>query len=190
MSSLDSTLTTPSDRKGNTIQTLNGNAPVLTDDQTKLAMQELNQTAYVQKFPQVERRFADPPVDLQKIGLFSFVPAVGAKPNEQGLFGFAKLRGNFATEHEANLQAEKIVREVDSYHQIYHTYVGRPFPVTLSSEFSKEVERVDIRKEMSQSISADVKEKREKEQREIEEIKQREKELLEDVSRAEEPTDD
>lgn len=165
-------------------------APPLTDSEVKKALPELNVTSFVERFPQVERRFADPPVDSQRIGLVSFVPAKGATPNEAGIYGFAKLRGNFASEVEANERAEFLIRNVDSYHQIYHTYVGRPFPLTTSSDYSKEVTKVDLQKEMSTSISDDVRKKREKEQRDIEEIKNRERELLEDVKKAPEENKD
>ena len=177
MSSLrESTLTTPEDRENKNFK-LDTNHEPLSDKQTKSAMKKLNTDV----FPEVERRYTDPVIDLQKIGLFSFVPARGATPNQQGIYGFAKLRGNFATENEANERAENIIRNVDSYHQIYHTYVGRPFPLTVSSDFSREVSRVDLKKELSSAVNDDVKKKRDKEQKEMEEIKQREKELLDDV---------
>ena len=186
----ENTLTAPEDRDKNNKFNLDQTAPPLTDSQTTSAMKELNDTAFVERFPQIERRFVDPPLDLQKIGLISFVPAKGAKANENGVYGFAKLRGNFASELEANEQAERIVRNVDSYHQIYHTYVGRPFPLTVSSAYSKEVNRVDMQKEAASAIGDDIRKKREKEQQEIEEIKNREKELLEDVKKTEENRDD
>lgn len=169
---------------------LDSTAEPLTKPQLEQAMQSLNVTSFVENFPHVERRFADPQLDNQKIGLISFVPAKGAKPNEQGVYGFAKLRGNFATEVEANEQAERLIRNVDSYHQIYHTYVGRPFPLTTSSDYSKEVAKVELQKEMATSISDDVRKKREKEQKDIEEIKNRERELLEDVKKAPEENKD
>lgn len=188
--SKENTLTAPTDRDPNNKFRLDQAVPPLTEGQVSEAMKELNVTAFVERFPEVERRFADPPIDMQKIGLISFVPAKGAKPNEQGIFGFAKLRGNFASETEANEQAERIVRNVDSYHQIYHTYVGRPFPLTISSDYSASVNRVDLQQATSASISNAVREKREKEQREIEEIKNRERELLDDVKKTEENRDD
>lgn len=169
---------------------LDTTADPLTKQQLGEAMQTLNVTSFVERFPQVERRFADPQLDNQKIGLISFVPAKGSKPNEQGVYGFAKLRGNFANEVEANEQAERLIRNVDSYHQIYHTYVGRPFPLTTSSDYSKEVAKVELQKEMTTSISDDVRKKREKEQKDIEEIKNRERELLEDVKKAPEENKD
>jgi hypothetical protein len=186
----ENTLTTPSDRDLNTKFRLEQNAPPLTEEQVTLALKTLNNTSFTEKFPEVERRFVDPPIDLQRIGLISFVPAKGAKPNEQGVYGFAKLRGNFASEVEASEQAEKLIRNVDSYHQIYHTFVGRPFPLTISSDYSKEVSKVDLRKETTKAIEEDVKRKREKEQKEIEEIKEREKNLLEDVKKTDENKDD
>lgn len=175
----ESTLTTPSDRDLSKNFKLDSSHECLTDKQTTNAMKVLNKN----NFPEVERRYADPVIDLQKIGLFSFVPARGATPNNQGIYGFAKLRGNFANENEANERAEDLVRNVDSYHQIYHTYVGRPFPLTVSSEFSKEVTKVDLKKELSNAVNDVVKQKRDKEQKEVEEIKEREKELLDDVKK-------
>lgn len=186
--SKESTLTSPSDRTSEL--RLDGNVAPLTDTQLADAKNELNVSSYVERFPQVERRYADPPLELQKVGLISFVPAKGATPNEKGVYGFAKLRGNFATEQEANEHAERLIRNVDSYHQIYHTYVGRPFPLTQSSDYSKEVNQVDLQKEMSNAMSDDIRKKREKEQKDIEEIKNREKELLEDVKKTEENRDD
>lgn len=186
----ESTLTSPSDRNTTSEFRLDQNVAPLTDVQVSDAMKELNVSSYVERFPQVERRYADPPVELQKVGLISFVPAKGATPNEKGVYGFAKLRGNFASEQEANEQAERLIRNVDSYHQIYHTYVGRPFPLTQSSEYSKEVNQVDLQKEIASAMSDDIRKKREKEQKDIEEIKNREKELLEDVKKTEENRDD
>lgn len=186
----ESALTAPSDRNPEKKYLPDQNAPALTTEQTQEAMKALNVTSFVERFPVVERRYADPAVDLQKIGLISFIPAKGATPNDKGVFGFAKLRGNYASEEEANARAEFIVRNVDSYHPIYHTYVGRPFPLTESSDYSKEISRVDLRKETTESISADVKSKREKDLQEIEEIKRREQELLEDVKKEKEATDD
>lgn len=186
----ESSLTAPMDRNKEIKFKLDHTTPPLTNEQTKKAVESLNCNSHITRFPKVERRFADPPLMNQAIGLVSFVPAKGATPNPQGVYGFAKLRGNFASELEANDQAERIIRSVDSYHKIYHTYVGRPFPITVSSEYSKDVSEVDMNREMKEAFAEDVKKKREKEQREIEEIKEREKLLLEDVKKAEEDPSD
>lgn len=179
----ETSLTAPSDRNPETRWAPDIHAEPLTIEQTKEAVKELNNSDFVERFPRVERRYADPTMQLQRIGLLSFVPAKGASPNEKGVFGFAKLRGNFATEVEARARAEFLIRNVDSYHQIYHTYVGRPFPITVSSDYSREVDRIDLRKEMQEDYGDDVKRKRAKEEKEIEEIKEKEKRLLEDVKK-------
>jgi hypothetical protein len=179
--SIDSSLTTPCDKTQDKL-VLSKNPP-LTEKETTLAMNELLVSDFVNKFPRVERRYADPPSPLQTYGLISFIPAKGATPNEKGIYGFAKLRGNFATPVETDQQAEKLIKEVDSYHKIYTTYVGRPFPLTLSSDYSKETTEVDMRKDIQDTVSFDIKSKREKEEREMKEIKDREAQLKEDVSR-------
>lgn len=122
---------------------------------------------------------------MQYIGLISFTPAKGATANENGVFGFAKLRGNFASEIDANQRAEYLIRNVDSHHQIYHTYVGRPFPITTSSQYSGKTEEVDIRKEMTKSISENVRSKKEDDQKTMKDMIDREEKLKEDVKKEE-----
>jgi hypothetical protein len=183
----ETTLTTPDDRAGNF--KIDTDVPPLSETETKEAMRALNRNEYI-TYAKAERRFADPVLDMQKIGLVSFVPAKGAKPNDRGIYGFAKIRGSFPNEMEANERAEFLIKNHDSYHQIYHCYVGRPFPLTTSSDYSREVSKVELNKQMAEAIGQDVKEKREKEQRDIEEIKKREQELLDDVKLTEENKDD
>jgi hypothetical protein len=139
-------------------------APSLSEDEVVAAMKSLNNSKFTEKFPKVDRTYADPPPSLQNIGLISFTPAKGAKPNENGVYGFAK------------------------HHQIYHTYVGRPFPITASSDYSAETTEIDIRKQMTESISENVKQKKKDESQTMQEIKDREEELKKDV--AEDKTED
>jgi hypothetical protein len=127
-------LTAPADRDREKKWRPEQGAPPLTEDEVEAAISTLDNTSFTVKFSRVDRTYADPPISLQTIGLLSFTPAKGATPNDNGVFGFAKLRGNYASELEAKQRAEAIIRNVDSYHQIYHTYVGRPFPVTASSK--------------------------------------------------------
>ena len=148
-------------------------------------MKVLNNTDFTDKFPMVDRTYADPTLPMQIVGLISFTPAKGATPNENGVFGFAKLRGNFASEIEATQRAEFLIRNVDSYHQVYHTYVGRPFPITTSSKYSAETDEIDIRKETTKSVSHNIKEKRSTDDQQIKEIKQREEKLLAESKREE-----
>jgi len=171
-------LTSPSDRDRDNKWRPEQGAASLTNAEVKVAVDTLDNDSFTNKFPRVDRTYADPPIMLQTIGLVSFTPAKGAVPNSNGVFGFAKLRGNYASEMEAKQRAETIIRNIDSYHQIYHTYVGRPFPITASSKYSAEADEIDIRKEMTASVSSSIKSKKTKEQNDMKEIKQREEALL------------
>ena len=181
----ENSLTAPEDRDSENRWRPDHGAPQLTNEEVNSALKELNNNSFTAKFPRVDRTYADPPPPLQSIGLLSFVPAKGAKPNKSGVYGFAKLRGNYATEQEADQRAEFLIRNVDSYHQIYHTYVGRPFPMTASSNYSADTNEIDIRKEMTESISNDVKQKKQDELKTVQEIKKREEELLADTKKEE-----
>lgn len=182
----ENSLTAPSDRNRENRWRPEQGAPVLNNQEAQSAMEELNNTSFVDKFPRVDRVYADPPLAMQNIGLISFTPAKGAQPNDKGVYGFAKLRGNFSTQMEADQRAEFLIRNADSYHQIYHTYVGRPFPITFSSQYSAETKEVDIRKETTQAISTTIKQQKDSEQKQVREMKEREQELLAESKRARE----
>lgn len=182
----ENSLTSPSDRDRKNKWRPEQGARKLTESEVSEAMKELNKTSFVEKFPHVDRTYADPPVTMQNIGLISFTPAKGATPNEKGVYGFAKLRGNFATQMEADQRAEFLIRNVDSYHKVYHTYVGRPFPITSSSEYSAETSEVDIRKETTKTVSSHIKQQKDEEQKEVREMKEREEQLLKESKQARE----
>lgn len=184
----ESSLTSPEDRKKGVFK-LHPTVPVLNETDSKNAIEDLNQNTLLKSYPRIERKFVDPHIMSQQIGLISFVPAKGATPNDRGIYGFAKLRGNYQSDIEANERAEFLIRNVDSYNKIYHTYVGRPFPLTTSSEFSNEIEQIDLKKQIKESVSQDIKQKRMDERKQIEEIKERERKLKEDVSGDEDPYD-
>jgi hypothetical protein len=102
-----------------------------------------------------------------------------------------KVRGVYASEEEANDRAEHIIRYVDSYHEIYHCHVGRPFPITTTDMYSNDIKSIDIRKKTTDTISEDILSKKRDEKKQIEEIKQKEKALLDESRRAQndEPLD-
>ena len=156
MEDKESTLTAPEDRNTNVKFHLDV-APPLNEEQVTEAMKSLRVSSYIERFPRLEREYADPQVDFQKIGLVSFVPAKGATPNEKGVFGFAKLRGNYPSLEEADHRAEFLVRNVDSYHKLYYAPVGKPFPCTLSSDFSANVKKIDLQQEMTTAYAESVK---------------------------------
>lgn len=157
--------------------------PPLTDDQTGEAVKELVKDM---TFIRVDRRFNDPPIMDQKIVLVSFVPSKGAKPDADNIYGMMKVRGVFPDEEEANKFSEHIIRDVDSLHEIYHAWVGRPFPVTTATGFEKELKTIDIRKKTVDLISEDILSKRRQDEKDLREIQDKEKRLLDESKRAKE----
>jgi hypothetical protein len=155
--------------------------PPLDNNQLGEAVNSLVECSSVnEKFPRVERQYADPPIHLQNIGLLSFVPSKGATPDKDGIYGFMKMRGNYATTSEAMERSEFLLRNVDSYHHIYQAHVGRPFPITLDPKYASKTEEIDIRKKAVEAISEDVRMKREQEKKDMNDIKEREKRLMEE----------
>lgn len=136
----------------------------------------------VTTWPQCEKRWADPPISGQTLCSHSFVPSKGATPNKEGLYGYLKCRGTFANEDDQDAHAEFIIENVDSYHAIFHGYVGQPIPLVDDSneDYTLETQQIDIhQKKMSKELAADMKEKRENEKRQIEETKQRAEKIRE-----------
>jgi hypothetical protein len=172
-------LTSPADRGGEMFKA-HTHAPVLNENETSSAMKALYDTSIKDNYPELERQFVDPPIQLQRYGLISFVPSKGATPDKDGFYGFAKLRGHYESEQEAQERAEFLIKSVDSYHTISMYHVGRPVPITIDSKFAARVAKVDLKTKTVNTLSEDVKQKRAAERAEIEEIKNREKKLLEE----------
>lgn len=127
---------------------------------------------------QTETYFCDPSIFNQQIGLVSFVPSKGATPDKDGFYGMMKIRGNYVNEEEANIKAEDLIRNVDSYHEIFHCKVGKPFPITNSTNFSEEIKEIDIKKKATEIISEDILGKKKEVKEELKDVKEREKNLL------------
>ena len=133
----------------------------------KEAVNELSVKDFVQKFPRFEKFYADPKLDSQVHTLVSFFPSKGATPDSDGVFGMLKVRGTFATQDEADLRAEYLIRNVDSFHSLYHTYVGRPFPLAVNGKYISETKEVDIKKKIVETTSEEIRKKRDEERKEI-----------------------
>ena len=133
----------------------------------------------VRKYPPVEKRWADPQLPGQLYCSFSFTPAKGVQPNNDGLFGLLKIRGTFPNEQERDSHAEYLVNEIDSYHAVNHGYVGQPIPVTTDDDdrYTLEVENVALQKKLQEHMSEDMKQRKAKELKDMEEAKQRAKEI-------------
>lgn len=173
-------LATPKDRPDKPIR--QPTHPSLEGNELDAAVSTLNRKA----FAQVDRQYADPTIKGQKIVLFSFMPSKGAKPDQDGWYGMAKVRGVFGNEDEANEHAEKLIRDHDSYHEIFHAYVGKPFPVTNQSGYEEEIKTIDVKNKTVRLISEDILNKKRDEEKEIKEMQEREQTLLEESKRAKE----
>ena len=168
------TLTAPNDRDKE--HRFDFNKPVLTDEETSIAKQDLINKQALTIYPKEERAFCDPTIDDQEYCLVSFIPSVKATPDEKGIYGMVKVRGSYSSLEKCDKRAEFIIKNIDSVHKIYYAGVGKPFPITNSSDFSKDITKVEVQKK----IAEDLRQKVDKEKAEIADIKRREKELLEE----------
>lgn len=176
---MSSSLTAPWDRTEEE-QTYKPKQVVLSENEVSNALNELYIKDFTNKFPRVDRFYADPVLNSQVYCLHSFVPSKGAKPDERGVYGFVKFRGSFATQQEADERAEFLVRNVDSFNDVYTSYCGRPFPLTHNKAFVKETSEIDVKKQISDIVSKDIKTKVAEERRIKDELKEKEKKLLEE----------
>jgi hypothetical protein len=172
--------------------------PRLTDDQVKQAVSELIQDDLLKDYPSVERRLVDPPIDGQEFCVHSFVPSSGATPDEHGVYGIMKCRGNFSTAVDANIHAEQLIRDVDSFSKYFTGYVGKPFPVTVDGlTYSAEHEKVDLKEKVNlkdkiQRVNREnILKEREKEKVTTKQLKERSEKLQEKVDEeASDPLDE
>lgn len=189
-------LTAPEDRSSNSDlrwkpQSLE-EMTVLTDESTDKAVKVLVDNSFRRNFPSLDRVYTDPlnknqlSLALQKIALVSFVPAKGVVPNEKGIFGYAKIRGVFETDIEAESRSRELIKYFDSYNKIYFAPMFRPFPVTCESTYSGDISEVEMKKGITNSVSEDVKQKKLDEEKEVKEMHDRQKKLMEESKRAEE----
>ena len=164
--------TTPQPYKEGTQQ------PQLSKEDVKEAVNDL----VVKSYLQVDRRYIDPVYKNQIFCIHSFTPSQGAKPDEHGVFGFMKCRGTYASEDKASRRCEKIIREQDSYHHLQISHCGRPFPVCEDPEkFSADTSEIDISKEATNTISKDIRKKRDEEKKIMEQIEERRKNFTKTV---------
>lgn len=179
--SLQNALTSPADKDKTQPSAINRDT--LNETQSQVALKENVIKDFLAKFPRYDRLYADPTIPNQTICLHSFVPAKGATPDKDGVYGMIKVRGIFATEQEADQRAEFLIKNNDSYHKIYQSYVGRPIPLSHNSKYVSDTKEVDLTNKVTKVMAEDVKEKKQKEKVAVEEIKERERQLLKDNSK-------
>lgn len=151
----------------------------LTEEEHKAAVNELVDRTFVDKFPRTEKFYADKPLPNQTFGLISFTPSRGAQPDSDGVYGICKIRGTFSNQMEADNWADHLIRS-DSYHPIYYTYVGKPFPLSKNGKYISETKEIDIRKKITEETSKNIRSQRDDDDNTIKELKEQEEALLAD----------
>jgi hypothetical protein len=153
----------------------------LTKSEFKEAKQELLKDSFSKfKFPRIYKSRVDPQINGQQYSLHSFIPAKGATPDKDGVFGIFKNRGNFNTLNEANEHSELLIRSIDSVNEIFIGFCGKEFPLTMNSNWCSETKEIDVKNKLDEVAKAKYKEQREKEQKDMDEIQERQKKLLSD----------
>lgn len=152
--------------------------PPLSADELPKAVETLSVRA---PFSKLNRRYVDPPIINQNFALMSFIPSPHVKPDEDGFYGFVKIRGVYNTLEEADACTENIIRNVDSCNTVYTCNVGRPVPLCISGHAAT-LNEINLQDKTEDTIAKNVREKRKQDQMEIEAMKEREEALKKDVS--------
>lgn len=131
-------------------------------------------------YPNVVRSNTDDPVSKQHTGLISFMILKEPRKLKNGspLYGFFKLRGNWADQPQAESKASRIVREQDSKYKIRVVNVGDWLPLTDDDSLVKKNVNVNLDatdEERQREIA--VREEQSKQNRIMKELKEREEEV-------------
>jgi len=149
------------------------------DKLSKKELDECSKQNFVY-YKQRETVYIDPSYKNQIFSLFSFLPSSGATPDDNGVYGMIKCRGTFETEDEMNTRAEFLVNNCDSFHRIYHVNTGRPVPLTLNEEFTKEIKYAKQNENDEDIIHTSVKKDKEEQTKIQSELNTRVKEIREE----------
>ena len=97
--------------------------------------------------------------------------------NGKSVYGFFKIRGNWADKIQATRHASKIVKEMDSRYRIRLAPVGHWLPITEETAFCQEMLDVRMNKDEVHLRDEAVKEKRSNERQMMREIREREEDM-------------
>ncbi len=150
----------------------------LTATQAEDAKKELF-TKSIAKFQREMKSRNDPPINGQYFGLVSFIPSKGASPDKDGSFGVMKFRGAFSNPSEAETWAEHLLRDHDTTAEIDVVHIGKHFPLLVdNTAFCDATREIDIRKKIDDTVKADIRAKKQEEQKQIDEVTKRQQKLL------------
>ena len=132
-------------------------------------------------YPKVVRQRGDKPIRSQQLGLLSFMLFQEPKKFQTGqpVYGFVKLRGNYASKSEAENRGGKIIREMDSRFPVRVAPVGQWVPITEEMGFCKDILDIKMSEQEHSLQDKAIKEKQKIERRRMKEIQRAERELKE-----------
>jgi hypothetical protein len=141
------------------------------------AMKEL-----VAEYPRIVRSMTDTQITNQSVGLVSLNLFRKPHTTRRGypVYGFFKVRGNYADENMATKHASDIIRKQDSKFKIHLAPVGHWLPITEDPTFTKDQYDVRMNEEEKHLRDQAAKEKEEEENRIKKELRERENELKTD----------
>jgi hypothetical protein len=131
-------------------------------------------------YPKVTRSMRDEPIETQTRGLVSFMFLKEPRQTTTGknLYGFFKLRGNWADENQATARASRIVTEQDSKYPIRVAHVGEWLPLTDDDSLAKKNVKVNVDETKEQKdLREAASQEEEKRKRIMRELKEREDEI-------------
>jgi len=133
----------------------------------------------ISKFQREMKSRIDPPINGQYFGLVSFIPSKGAIPDSDGCFGVMKFRGAFSNPSEAETWGEHLLREHDTTAEIDVVHIGKHFPICANNaEYCNTTREIDIRKKIDDTVKADIRAKKQEEQKQIDDVTKRQQKLL------------
>ncbi len=167
----------------------NGSRVPLTTEEMVLAKKELIDINFIMSKYGRERKFRiDTPVIGQSIGVISFKPSKGAKPDKRGCFGVIKVRGNYPNTAEADKRCDELIA-VDENCDIDMPFVGKEFPLMLNSEvYTYAVRDVDTKQVITDATTSLLREKEEKDEKEKKAMLDKQRQLLDGSNEDEKET--
>lgn len=158
---------------------LNPTHPPLSGEEAKAAVSSLISDK-TPEFTKIIRSQTDEPVTQQSCGLVSWMLFSEPRKLASGkpVYGFIKLRGNYADSDLCKKKAADIIRNQDSRNKINVLPIGSWLPITDDDGLTKETINVQTEEDPLDDLREKAAKEKEKEQQRImREIKEREEEV-------------
>jgi hypothetical protein len=141
-------------------------------------------------YPKVVRTMTDPAIVGQKLSCVSFMLFKEPRKVSKGppVYGYVKMRGNWADQSQATFEASKIIRDIDSKYAIRLAPTGSWVPITDNAAFIEDHLDVNTGEQEFALRDEAVKEKQADDNRIKKELRDREEELKEDGDIYDDPT--